>query len=162
MVFYYYRCTQLNWVPFTPSSTPEIDSSDVWGMHGEILKNHGTNVPLKSGQISYYSFDEVKQLEFGKVNNMNIEPVVDLKNIVHNNFATSSKAELWYIFQLVDQTVEQIVQHVDQEVGNGHGHKVLKLILLLAPMFIMILFTAIKLLTGSGTRPIIRSDAKRI
>ena len=85
------------------------------------------------------------------------------ENLIESASA-SSKAELWYIFQTVDNSVESIVELVDQEIGLGHGIKNLKLILLLAPLFLLIVYAAVTVLTGSaaGTRHFIRNDAKRI
>ncbi len=50
------KCAQLSWVPFSPDSSPEIDSSSVWGMHGEFLKANGPNIPLESGKVAYVRF----------------------------------------------------------------------------------------------------------
>lgn len=84
------------------------------------------------------------------------------ENLIESASA-SSKAELWYIFQTVDNSVESIVELVDQEIGLGHGIKNIKLILLLTPLFLLILYAAVVTLTGStGTRNFIRNDAKRI
>ncbi len=32
--------------------------------------------------------------------------------------------ELWWVFQSVDTAVESLMNHIDQEVGMGHGHRV--------------------------------------
>lgn len=68
--------------------------------------------------------------------------------------------ELWWIFQSVDSAVERFVEHVDTTVGDGHGHRVLKLILLGAPIFVGVFVAAFYVITGGGVA--IRSDIKRI
>ena len=32
--------------------------------------------------------------------------------------------ELWFIFQFIDTFIENIINHIDQEIGFGHGHRV--------------------------------------
>lgn len=72
-----------------------------------------------------------------------------------------------WIFQSVDQGVENFIEYVDNHVGAGHGHrvcitcedricclfdvflffvKVLKLILLVAPVFVVVIFGAVSVL----------------
>eukprot|EP01034_Spumella_vulgaris_P023254 gene23254-29459_t len=66
--------------------------------------------------------------------------------------------ELWWIFQSVDTAVEALMNHIDAEVGMGHGHRVVKLILLVTPLFVFVLGGAIWVMTsGSSAR-----DLKRI
>ena len=71
-----------------------------------------------------------------------------------------AEGELWWVFQSVDRAVESVILQVDNEIGDGHGHRVLKLILLLAPLLAFVLYTAIVVM-ASPSRPI-RGDAKRI
>lgn len=51
------RCRQLEWVPFTPDSNAEVDSTDVWGFNPEIIKANGPNIPLLTGSIEYKAFN---------------------------------------------------------------------------------------------------------
>jgi hypothetical protein len=158
------RCRQLEWVPFSPDVNAEVDSTDVWGFNPEVIKANGPNIPLLTGSIEYQSFDKAAQAA-------GLSSGSGLQNI-HFTDGTLSRAarleesikvaegELWWIFQSVDRSVESAIEQVDNEIGDGHGHRVLKLILLLAPLLAFVLYTAIVVM-ASPSRPV-RGDAKRI
>lgn len=42
---------------------------------------------------------------------------------IENEFRHRGK-ELWWIFQSVDTAVETLMNHIDEEIGMGHGHRV--------------------------------------
>jgi hypothetical protein len=72
-----------------------------------------------------------------------------------------AKGELWWIFQSVDVAVERFIEYVDEEIGDGHGHRVLKLILLVAPVMAIVIATAIRVLVSGRAVPF-RDNSKKI
>lgn len=182
------RCVQLKWVPFTPDKDPNLDSSDVWGYGPDKLVKNGGNIPLLSGSIEYVSFDassaafrsatggeDPKASSSGGSGELSEDAlkkghflgstdrgkaVLEEAEVEVKRSIEKAKGELWWIFQSVDRSVEAVILQVDNEVGSGHGHRVLKLILLLAPLFLLVLYTAIRVMASTG-RPM-RGDAKRI
>eukprot|EP01036_Dinobryon_divergens_P029870 gene29870-39036_t len=72
--------------------------------------------------------------------------------------------ELWWIFQLVDSAVERAINRIDSEIGAGHGHRVMKIVLLLIPVFMVIIYVAFWVLGASGGKrgKFFDSDLKKI
>jgi hypothetical protein len=64
--------------------------------------------------------------------------------------------ELWWLFQFVDSRVERVINEIDLQLGDGHGHKVVKLVLLLLPVMLAVFFLAVWVVAGAQ-RPILPS-----
>ena len=58
--------------------------------------------------------------------------------------------ELWWVFQHVDTAVEASIDYIDGLMGEGrgHGHRVMKILLLGAPVFVAVVAGAAYVLSG--------------
>jgi hypothetical protein len=70
--------------------------------------------------------------------------------------------ELWWVFQHVDRAVEASIDYIDGLMGEGrgHGHRVMKAVLLGAPVFVGVVAGAVWVLSGAGGE--YKGDTKRI
>ena len=60
--------------------------------------------------------------------------------------------ELWWVFQHVDTAVEASIDYIDGLMGEGrgHGHRVMKILLLGAPVFVAVVAGAAYVLSGGN------------
>ena len=60
--------------------------------------------------------------------------------------------ELWWVFQHVDTAVEASIDYIDGLMGEGrgHGHRVIKILLLGAPVFVAVVAGAAYVLSGGN------------
>ena len=76
--------------------------------------------------------------------------------------------ELWWVFQHVDTAVEGSIDYIDGLMGEGkgHGHRVMKVVLLGAPVFVGVVLGAVYVLTGGSLAALggdeYKGDTKRI
>ncbi len=155
-------------MPFKPDLDPTVDTSDVWGNQPETLLSNGPNIPLISGSIAYKTFDVIRSTASSdSTSSQSFSHNIYQGNSIHfeskdiQASIDAAKGELWWIFQSIDRAVESAILQVDREVGSGHGHRVLKLILLIAPVFIFVLYAAIRILMN-GKGGLVRGDIKKI
>ena len=67
----------------------------------------------------------------------------------NNNISGSVRVEsgeLWYIFQLIDGLIDYIENTLSVRMGLNKGHKALQIILLILPVFLAILCSAVYLI----------------
>ena len=135
------RCKALEWVPFTPDSDPRVIEGDIWGYGPELSYRGEANIPLLNKDIEIYrnGFIEVQGSDMNKIHENPQDYIPD-----------SDTGELWAIFQYVDMMVDNFIDSVDSSLDgtddkfhHGHGHRVLKLILLGAPAFVLVIIAAI-------------------
>jgi hypothetical protein len=171
------RCKQLTWVPFEADEDPNTTEGDHWGLAPEIHPAGGGDIPLASGEIrvsmqgvrrgntseaekgvellkpKVHTYI-VKEHETGKKSESDklhrIEALIaeDLERLEQK-----ASGELWWVFQHVDMAVEAVIEGIDGALGSerrGHGHKVLKVMLLGAPLFIIIVLLALWVVTGTS------------
>lgn len=85
------------------------------------------------------------------------------------SFAIHSKTEMsaWRAFcvscvcvRVFCVAVEEFIDHVDATVGYGHGRRVIKLVLLGAPLFVAVVAVAFNVMFGESVTS--RADIKQI
>ena len=136
------RCKALEWVPFTPDIDPKVIDNDVWGFGPEINFKGQSNIPLLNADIEIFKHRDGLSTH-NKLKDLNL---FDKEKFIPD----SETGELWIIFQSIDMMVDSFIDSVDAAVdGNddkfhhGHGHRVLKLILLGSPIFFIVLYAVI-------------------
>jgi hypothetical protein len=160
------RCKPLQWVPFVPDSNPDISDGDLWGMDGE-KRRKGAGIPLTDGAIVIYSSPIATLVEadaiannIGSVGGNNLRASTNSLSSDSRTlkFVHRAEGELWWIFQHVDSAVEGFIAFVDSKLGEGkgHGYRVMKLILLAAPIFVVVLSVAMWLVSGGSTDSFIK------
>lgn len=137
-------------------------------MDGEKRKR-GAGVPLQDGTIVIYSSSrglsegsvEVGGEDVGSKNNLRANSNEALSSSSSSlssdsqtlKFVHRAEGELWWIFQHVDSAVEDFIFFVDGKLGEGkgHGYRVMKLLLLVAPIFMVVVSVAMWLVSGGST-----------
>eukprot|EP01038_Epipyxis_sp_PR26KG_P013764 gene13764-18460_t len=128
------RCKELLWVPFVFDADPASDSGDSWGKAPEILYKGGSNIPLLTGNVMFISTSSIQKDNSKSLsdpiisqfdNNSNLRGFQQPINMVirKTNQALHHGKELWWIFQWVDSSVENMINSIDQQIGYGHGHQ---------------------------------------
>ena len=166
------RCKELAWVGYDTRkySDPQVEVGNEWGGGPELLPQGHSNIPLTmiAQEVEAYSLEAYVQLDVadhqegayvpdGSTSDQVIASSVvgdatHVNAVVEDPTHVHRGKELWYVFQYIDTTVESIIHRVDQEIGTGHGHKVMKIVLLGFPMVLFILYVAIFVITN-GTIP---------
>ena len=159
-------CKELHWVPFEmDEGDPLLDRSDLFGGQPELLSIHGRNIPLLDGEIQYVKLSDIVSPEVPKetVSNEAGPKMIPEEKLLQS---LSSHAELWWMFQSVDQAVEGIILQVDAKLGDGHGHRVVKVLLLLAPLLALFIYLGVSAVAGGSggrrTAPRVSSAVKQI
>ncbi len=116
---------------------------------GEVVKHRGTLLVrlfvILQWNNSFVAFDTIASMR-------------SVLTFVHSIFIihyTNTGSELWWLFQPLDSALEGVMNRLDQDFGPGMGSKVMKLVLLLIPLFLIVLVAAHRLLVtgeeeGSG------------
>lgn len=167
------RCKELKWVPFVADRDPETEDGDVWGFAPEGRPAGGADIPLRSGEVTIAvpgtrrgadsgggggRVDSAKgdpqsppppsrPLRTDKLARIEAKIERDVERVVE-----TVDGELWWVFQHVDTAVEGSIDYIDGLMGEGrgHGHRVMKVVLLGAPVVAGVVLVAVYVLTGGS------------
>ncbi len=152
---------------------PYVDHGDRWGLGPEVIPKGHSNIPFqKSKEIEVFPIDAFTSLDGLSVTNavadnqpviVEEEPVVETVDVgsdvqrqvvveepVVDREALLSRhrgGELWWIFQYIDSSLERIMNTVDHDIGHGHGNRVMKIVLLMFPIVLLLVYIAVSFIT---------------
>ena len=89
------------WVPFDVDTDPTTDSSDVWGFAPMRYLAGDLNIPLKTGTKDLSSTSVLHPKVGGKNKNVKKRGITIHEEQQHTG-------ELWYIFQVVDASIDML------------------------------------------------------
>ena len=158
------RCESLTWVPVVAHQDPYVIEGDLFGLNSESLSSQSQLIPISnSKEIDLYSLSFYTQSNPAGGPQVLSSPnsLSDLGNLETNNPVIESRiitsvtdhrgGELWFIFQFVDSFLEQVINKIDIDVGYGHGHRVMRALLLFLPVLCALIGFALWVLNSSGT-----------
>jgi len=142
------RCKQLSWVSFHADQNPEVDEGDVWGDAPEVKKTGAGDIPIFRDDativfaplLNIGDGSSLHHLTSGNENNLRSDGVVD------------EMGDVWYPLIVFDWMIDSYIRTIDTSIGQGMGEKVLKLMLLGAPIFVIVVAAAIWVVTGGTSQ----------
>lgn len=158
------RCGSLTWKPVVPNEDPYVIEGDLFGLDFESVSSLSQLIPIdKSKEIKLFSLASYTQSPPPSGSKL-VSSVHSLPQQENSNSAIDSKiissisdhrgGELWFIFQFVDSFLEQIINQIDIDVGYGHGHRVMRALLLFLPVLCALIGFALWVLSSSGTNKV--------
>ena len=148
------RCKELAWVPYLfTENDPAADEGDLFGLAPETIDRSADNIPLLSSKdLVFYSLDDYTA-ELSRAvapsNSTKAVPVHEVPAAVPVPLISERAhrgGELWYIFQFVDSFLDKLINEIDLDVGYGHGHRVMRTVLLFLPVFVLLIYLAFSVL----------------
>eukprot|EP00981_Chlorochromonas_danica_P014140 scaffold7413_cov177-Ochromonas_danica.AAC.6 len=171
------RCKALQWVSYHYDEDPEVSTGDVWGLASEVATRGGRNLPflVDHAMLNSYPSSSYTKLVIDASSSADIQgeiapprDVVVDRNEEHPSVNPGKEdeahvhygKELWSVFQAVDTFLEDIVYDVEirllppgsqEQPQREHvGKRALKLVLVVAPLFVVIVFLAFYVLCGGS------------
>jgi hypothetical protein len=130
------RCKALNWITYSPEKDPHVDSTDSWGLAPELFHQNGLDIPILRSDI------EIVTLARGSDNQAQKAaiPIQLTTNIKSEESAT---------------IIDGLIASIDGMAGAGKGKQVLKVLLLVMPVFGGVVGTALWVLLGGKLEPLL-------
>jgi hypothetical protein len=163
------RCKSLQWVPWKADSDPFTNSMDLFGHNAEVTSDNKEIIPIdQSRELEMYSIDAYTQFPSspGGVLGGAHDPVASMEirepqgvfneagkstgNVI-SSLSDHRGGELWFVFQFIDSFLEKIINKIDVDVGYGHGHKVMRTVLLFFPLICFLIGFGMWILAPSSS-----------
>lgn len=144
------RCLSLPWIPYIVSHDPHVIPNDPFGGASEKLIKGSSLIPLLPIEKdlmfypleAYYVTANEETPEISAKENIPALPVLPTKkDKIDNNIFFP----VW-----LSSLIDEIILDIDQELGVGHGNKVMKVVVLSIPFLAMIIYFAIWMISSSG------------